>query len=86
MKVRLHRVFEKQLRKMSSKNQKQAKERIILFSRDSFAPILNNHPLHGKYAGCRSVNVTGDLRAIYQEIDSDTAYFITIGTHDDLYS
>ena len=45
---------------------------------------LNNHPLKGAYASCRSINVGGDLRAIY-EINNDRIVFRLIGTHAELY-
>jgi len=86
MRVRLHRTFEKQFKKLRPRDQKQAKERLVLFACDAFDPILNNHPLHGKYQNCRSINITGDLRAIYRETSRAVAYFIALGTHGKLYS
>ena len=46
--------------------------------------ILHNHPLTGGYEGFRSINVTGDYRAIYV-MDGDVAVFIAIGTHSELF-
>ena len=34
--------------------------------------------------GCRSINITGDLRTLY-ETDRDRFIFIRIGTHGELY-
>jgi len=47
---------------------------------------LNNHPLKGKYADCRSINIGGDLRAVYKYTDENSCVFIKIGTHSELYS
>ena len=47
--------------------------------------MLNNHPLRGEHRGYRSINVGGDLRVIYEEIDHSTAQFILIDTHSNLY-
>ena len=47
--------------------------------------MLDNHPLHGEYLGYRSINVGGDLRVIYEELDRSTAQFILIDTHSNLY-
>jgi len=47
--------------------------------------MLNNHPLRGEHRGYRSINVGGDLRVIYEEIDSHIAHFILIDTHSNLY-
>ena len=60
------------------------KNRLMLFGQDEFNPILNNHPLKGKYQGYRSINVTGDLRAIYKR-ETNVAIFVIIGSHSRLY-
>ncbi len=56
-----------------------------LFVGNPFDSLLHNHPLNGKYEGCRSINVTGDYRIIYTLEDEDTALLLTIGTHSELY-
>ena len=86
MRVQLHRRFEKQFRKLQRSERIRARERLVLFAHDPFDPLLNNHPLEGKYQSCRSINIGGDLRAVYREIRKDIAYFIAIGTHNKLYS
>jgi len=58
--------------------------RIRLFMENSFNEILRNHPLSGEYSGCRSINVTGDYRIIYEE-QNGVVEFLLIGTHDELY-
>ena len=70
---------------MQRKIMRKADERIVLFSINPTDSILNNHLLFGKYEGHRSINITGDLRAIYTMIDEDTALFVAIGTHSQLY-
>ncbi len=52
---------------------------------NEYHPMLNNHKLVGKYTGSRSINVTGDYRAIYEKRDSDSIYWAAIGTHSQLY-
>ncbi|PIS21686.1 hypothetical protein COY33_01380 [candidate division WWE3 bacterium CG_4_10_14_0_2_um_filter_42_7] len=48
-------------------------------------PLLNNHSFLGKYENHRSINVSGDWRAIYQELDSGRLiFFIALGTHSQL--
>jgi len=62
------------------------RSRLEIFMADKFNPILNNHSLAGKYQGYRSINITGDWRAIFREYESNkTAYFVTIDTHSNLY-
>ena len=59
-------------------------ERLLLFSKDMFHPLLNNHALRGIYKDTRSINVTGDYRALYTH-DGEKVVFIAIGTHSELY-
>lgn len=59
--------------------------RFEVFEEDPFHPLLRNHPLAGEFSDCRSINITGDLRAIYEEIDFETIRFLRIGTHHELY-
>ena len=49
-----------------------------------FHPLLNNHSLGGEYNGCRSINITGDIRAIFY-VKTDVVVFINIGSHPELY-
>ena len=77
--------FGKDFKKLSPKVKLRFNVRLKRFMNDKFAPELNNHSVDVAYPGCRSLNVTGDYRAIYREKDSD-AIFVRIGTHPDLYS
>ena len=94
MKIKLHRDFEKQYRKLKEREKKKFKQRRDLFLQDEFNPILNNHSLKGKYQGYRSINITGDLRAIYKRSlqgqgpyrrDRQTVIFVAIHIHSNLY-
>ena len=85
MKIEFHRNFKKQYKKSTLKVRRQFDEQLHLFIRDSFDPILNNHPLHGKYKGYRSINISGDYRALYKLRDKDVAVFSYLSTHSDLY-
>lgn len=86
MQIHFHHYFDKRFAKLSAKVQKRAAERIKLFSTYPFNELLNNHALIGKYLGCRSINITGNFRAIYEPVSEDAALFIDIGTHSQLYS
>lgn len=83
------RKFDKQLRKSSTVIKISFKEKLTLFSTDPFHPQLNNHALIGKYVNYRSINITGDWRAIFQEgYDEDgniIIVFLLIVTHSQLY-
>lgn len=85
MKIILHRNFKKQYKKLREMERQKFRERRDLFFKNPFNPLLSNHPLHGEYKNYRSINVGGDLRVIYEEIDSETVQFILIDTHSNLY-
>jgi addiction module RelE/StbE family toxin len=77
--------FDKNFSKFPKKLKDQFIEKIQIFIRNPFDEILNNHALSGKYKGCRSINMTGDIRIIYEVTESGMAYFIKIGSHSELY-
>jgi mRNA interferase YafQ len=77
--------FKKQYQKLPRRIQTHADTRIRLFLNDPFNEILRNHPLSGEYANCRSINITGDYRLIYEENPTGLIEFLLIGTHDELY-
>jgi len=47
--------------------------------------LLRVHPLKGKYAGYWSMNISGDLRAIYLIRKENIIIFALIGSHSNLY-
>ncbi|MEK7560609.1 MAG: type II toxin-antitoxin system mRNA interferase toxin, RelE/StbE family [Patescibacteria group bacterium] len=81
-----HRHFEKRYAKISSAQQKQVKERLSIFARNPFDAVLQNHSLHGKYQGYRSINISGDWRAVYKFREDGAMIFVDLGTHSELYS
>lgn len=89
MLVRFSRHFQKSYDKASLKVKSSFDARLELFIKDSFNPTLNNHSLKGSYIGFRSINITGDWRAIYSEEKNKkgdkTVIFEILGTHSQLY-
>lgn len=79
-----HRDFKKSYKKLSPKLKEKLEERLRLFIRDEFNPMLNNHALKGEWFGYRSINVTGDIRAIFKR-DTESALFVVIDSHSNLY-
>lgn len=80
----LHNSFNKDYKKLLSEIKSQFKIRRNIFLEDQFHPLLNNHALQGKYLGCRSINITGNYRAIYYT-EGEAVIFIRIGNHPQLY-
>ena len=85
MRIIFHKQFKKKYKKLSENDKRHFKDRRNMFLENPFHPILKNHALSGEYLRYRSINITADLRAIYEPIDSETALFLNIGTHSELY-
>ncbi|MDO4773898.1 MAG: type II toxin-antitoxin system RelE/ParE family toxin [Candidatus Saccharibacteria bacterium] len=85
MQIRYLKSFKKQYRALPAKFQKQFDDRLRLFMTDSSAPILRIHPLRGTFSGYWSMNISGDLRAIYRRDGDEIVIFVLIGTHSQLY-
>lgn len=77
--------FKKQYKKLPPKLQQQFDDRLRLFMTEPTAPMLRVHPLKGKYAGYWSMNISGDLRALYLKRGDTMIIFALIGTHSELY-
>jgi addiction module RelE/StbE family toxin len=63
-------------------------EKIKIFQKNPKEPVLNNYALKQEYEGYRSIDITNDYRALYEELPSGTetiAYFSLLGTHQELY-
>lgn len=86
MNIYFHKNFEKNFKRLDKKIQKKFYIRLELFSKNPFSKILNNHALKGKYLDYRSINVTGDYRALYKQLDGDSVEFGVIHAHSNLYS
>ncbi len=56
-----------------------------MFITNPFDPALHDHALHGPFEGCHSINISGDIRAIYKPKETGDVVFIRIGTHSELY-
>lgn len=83
------RVFTKQLKKAPLKIKEAFRKRREIFFENPFNPRLNNHQLTGEYKWHRSINITGDWRAIFTERmngeGNKIVLFKFIGTHNQLY-
>ena len=79
-----HQDFKRNYKKLSPKVKGKLEERLRIFSKDEFNPILNNHALKGKWLEYRSINVTGDIRAIFKR-NTAVIIFVAIDSHSNLY-
>ncbi len=85
MKIDFSKKFKKKYKKLKLGERRKFEQRLELFEKDPHNSILNNHALQHPYLGFRSIDITGDLRVHYEQIDESTVLFITIGTHSELY-
>lgn len=89
MTIRYDPDFIKRLKKVNVRIRKSFKQKILIFSINPQDPQLNNHPLKEQWEGYRSIDITNDYRAIYAqklEAEQTIAYFVALGTHEELYS
>ncbi len=87
MRVEFHKNFIKNFNKRYS-NKPKVKTRFAqktkLFVKNPFHPSLSNHPLKGKKIGLRAFSITREIRVVYC-VKRGVAYFLDIGTHDQVY-
>ncbi len=57
--------FVKQFKKLPEKSKQRFYVRLEIFKHSSSDPMLDNRALKGKYLGYRSIDIKGDLRALY---------------------
>lgn len=77
--------YKKMYRKLRPRIRHAADDRLRRFAHNPLDPLLDDHPLHPPYAGCRSINISGDYRAIYYRESERAVRFIAIGTHHELF-
>jgi addiction module RelE/StbE family toxin len=82
-------VLSKRFEKDFAKLPKPVKKKVLVvlqkFVDDPLNPSLRNHPLSGKWNNHFSINVTGDVRAVYLYIKNDVVHFVAVGSHSELY-
>lgn len=80
--------FLKVFKKLDVRIRKSFKQKILIFSKNPDDLQLNNHELKKEWLEHRSIDVDADYRAVYQEKNNgedSVAYFVVLGTHDQLY-
>lgn len=88
MKVQYDPDFIKKLKSLDVRIRRAFEKRLAIFIKNPLDPQLNNHELRDPYQGLRSIDVTADYRAIYEEFkegDEEIVYFTIMGTHEELY-
>lgn len=77
--------FEKDFKKFSKPIRKKILATLEAFIADPYDANLRTHRLSGRWHGHFSIDVTGDVRAVYVYVEDGIVYFIAVGTHSELY-
>lgn len=85
MRYLLSKRFEKDFAKLTPRTKEKVIAVLSIFVKDPHHPTLRAHPLKGKWVGHMSIDVTGDIRALYMIVEEDMVLFVTIGKHSQLY-
>ena len=75
-------------KKVDVRIRKEIDEKLHIFGKNPHDLGLRNHELQKEWEGFRSIDVTNDYRAIYKEVhegEEINAYFVALGTHEELY-
>lgn len=74
--VLFHNSFDKDYQQLRKSEQERFKTRLTIFIKNPSDPQLGNHMLKGRYEGYRSINIGGDLRALYKTLNINTIIFV----------
>jgi len=80
--------FLKQFKKAPVRVRLSFLKRVAIFLKDPYHPQLHNHLLAGSLQRYKSINITGDWRALFRMIEREghaVIFFDAIGTHSQLY-
>lgn len=85
MTIRYSKKFKKQYGKLSPKLQQKTKDAISLWAKYPHNEKLRLHQLSGGMKQFYSIDITGDVRDLYEIIDEEVYIYQMVGTHSQLY-
>ena len=88
MKARLSPFVQKTITRIYKKDKKLAgkiQKQIALFESNRKHPSLRIHKLSGTLNNMWSLSITMSIRMVYKILSKEIAYFVDIGTHDEVY-
>nr|MBI5455610.1 type II toxin-antitoxin system mRNA interferase toxin, RelE/StbE family [Candidatus Levybacteria bacterium] len=89
MHIKLSPEVVKDLKKIKQKNVKlssRIQKQLYLFSINLKHPSLRTHKLNSSMNNLWSISIIMSIRMVYKLLSEDKAYFIKIGTHDEVYN
>ncbi|QQG43331.1 MAG: type II toxin-antitoxin system mRNA interferase toxin, RelE/StbE family [Candidatus Daviesbacteria bacterium] len=73
------------LKRKDKKLSKKIEKQLALFQENPKHPSLRTHKLTGNLTNRWSISLSKGLRMVYLLLDKDIAYFVDLGTHDEVY-
>ena len=86
MKISKSKQFEKQYRKLPTKQREKFAERLRLYPENKNHELLHVHSLSGAYKGLWSFKVSAAIRVIFDDSYPQVLLLVAIGSHSELYS
>jgi len=74
-----------QIYKKDKRLAEKIQQQILLFESNPRHPSLRLHKLSGTLDNMWSLSITMSIRMVYRLTNKETAYFVDIGTHDEVY-
>ncbi|MEX2007605.1 MAG: type II toxin-antitoxin system mRNA interferase toxin, RelE/StbE family [Candidatus Levyibacteriota bacterium] len=88
MKVKFSPLVQQKLTHLYKKDKKlfiRIEKQIKLFESNPKHPSLRIHKLTGNLTNRWSISISKGLRMVYVVLNEDIAYFVDLGTHDEVY-
>lgn len=86
VKIEFASTFNRRLKKLNPQVKNKFTDLIVLFSENPFHSRLKTHKLTGQLKNRYAFSIAPNLRVIFKFIDNNqTALFISIGSHDQVY-
>ena len=85
MKLQYRKSFQQQFSKLPESKKQLVRDTLEIFEEHPMYYSLRNHPLRDKWLNYRSITADANLRLHYRVINKDTALFVAVGTHYELY-
>lgn len=82
MKIYYESKFKKDYKKLPDNIRTLAKKKEKIFRENPFDSRLKTHKLHGLLFRYWAFSINNKYRIVFKFADSNTVYFLTVGTHD----
>lgn len=85
MRIDYSKTFDKQYARLTKHQKLLVRGAIEMFIDEPSNISLRNHPLKDEWSGYSSITADEDLRLHYKLLNDNTALFVAVGTHKELY-